>query len=162
MTKEMIFERLMAGEDATVIGNELVAMLNEAVKEKQVADEAKRKEEEAKAWQIKDAEVLADVMNDYFKKYCGATDDMVTAEGLVAAADDLAKMLKVVDKIDSAVGKTRRAELPVQIKFMNNCETPCEEPDKQDKPKKVTVKTGKEAEDWIEEAFADFFKAFNI
>ena len=145
MTKEMIFERLMAGEDATVIGNELVAMLNEAVKEKEVADEAKRKEEEAKAWQMKDAEVLADVMNDYFKKYCGATEDMVNAEGLVAAADDLAKMLKVVDKIGNSVNEikaTKHKELPVKITF--------------DK------KTGKEAEDWIEDVFADFFKAFGI
>lgn len=145
MTKEMIFERLMAGEDATVIGNELVAMLNEAVKEKQVADEAKRKEEEAMAWQMKDAEVLADVMNDYFKKYCGATEDMVNAEGLVAAADDLAKMLKVVDKIGNSVNEikaTKHKELPVKIT--------------------LDKKTGKEAEDWIEDVFADFFKAFNI
>ena len=145
MTKEMIFERLMAGEDATVIGNELVAMLNEAVKEKEVADEAKRKEEEAKAWQMKDAEVLADVMNDYFKKYCGATEDMVNAEGLVAAADDLGKMLKVVDKIGNSVNEikaTKHKELPVKIT--------------------LDKKTGKEAEDWIEDAFADFFKAFGI
>ncbi len=150
MTKEMIFERLMAGEDATVIGNELVAMLNEAVKEKQVADEAKRKEEEAKAWQIKDAEVLADVMNDYFKKYCGATEDMVNAEGLVAAADDLAKMLKVVDKIGNSVNEIKATpKLTIKEK-------------KQGEPEKVTVKTGKAAEDWIEDAFADFFKAFNI
>lgn len=149
MTKEMIFERLMAGEDATVIGNELVAMLNEAVKEKQVADEAKRKEEEAMAWQMKDAEVLADVMNDYFKKYCGATEDMVNAEGLVAAADDLAKMLKVVDKVVDSVNNsvneikaTKHKELPVKIT--------------------LDKKTGKEAEDWIEDVFADFFKAFGI
>ena len=145
MTKEMIFERLMAGEDATVIGNELVAMLNEAIKEKEVADEAKRKEEEAAAWQMKDAEVLADVMNDYFKKYCGATEDMVNAEGLVAAADDLAKMLKVVDKIGNSVNEikaTKHKELPVKIT--------------------LDKKTGKEAEDWIEDVFADFFKAFGI
>jgi hypothetical protein len=148
MTKEMIFERLMAGEDATVIGNELVAMLNEAVKEKQVADEAKRKEEEAMAWQMKDAEVLADVMNDYFKKYCGATADVVNAEGLVAAAADLAKMLKVVDKVVetansvNGIKATKHKELPVKIT--------------------VDKKTGKEAEDWIEDVFADFFKAFGI
>lgn len=145
MTKEMIFERLMAGEDATVIGNELVAMLNEAVKEKEKADEAKRKEEEAMAWQMKDAEVLADVMNDYFKKYCGATEDMVNAEGLVAAADDLGKMLKVVDKIGNSVNEikaTKHKELPVKIT--------------------LDKKTGKEAEDWIEDVFADFFKAFGI
>ena len=150
MTKEMIFERLMAGEDATVIGNELVAMLNEAVKEKEVADEAKRKEEEAKAWQMKDAEVLADVMNDYFKKYCGATEDMVNAEGLVAAADDLAKMLKVVDKVVDSVNEIKATpKLTIKEK-------------KQGEPEKVTVKTGKDAENWIEEAFADFFKAFGI
>ena len=150
MTKEMIFERLMAGEDATVIGNELVAMLNEAVKEKQVADEAKRKEEEAMAWQMKDAEVLTDVMNDYFKKYCGATEDMVNAEGLVAAADDLAKMLKVVDKVvDTVNGVKSTPKLTIKEK-------------KQGEPEKVTVKTGKDAENWIEDAFADFFKAFNI
>ena len=150
MTKEMIFERLMAGEDATVIGNELVAMLNEAVREKQVADEAKRKEEEAKAWQIKDAEVLADVMNDYFKKYCGATEDMVNAEGLVAAADDLAKMLKVVDKVVDSVNEIKATpKLTIKEK-------------KQGEPEKVTVKTGKDAENWIEDAFADFFKAFGI
>lgn len=149
MTKEMIFERLMAGEDATVIGNELVAMLNEAVKEKQVADEAKRKEEEAMAWQMKDAEVLADVMNDYFKKYCGATEDMITAEGLVAAADDLTKMLKVVDKVVDTVNNsvngikaTKHKELPVKIT--------------------VDKKTDKDAEDWIGDVFADFFKAFGI
>ena len=145
MTKEMIFERLMAGEDATVIGNELVAMLNEAVKEKEVADEAKRKEEEAMAWQMKDAEVLADVMNDYFKKYCGATEDMVNAKGLVAAADDLAKMLKVVDKIGNSVNEikaTKHKELPVKIT--------------------LDKKTGKDAENWIEDVFADFFKAFGI
>lgn len=150
MTKEMIFERLMAGEDATVIGNELVAMLNEAVKEKEVADEAKRKEEEAMAWQMKDAEVLADVMNDYFKKYCGATEDMVNAEGLVAAADDLAKMLKVVDKVvDTVNGVKSTPKLTIKEK-------------KQGEPEKVTVKTGKDAENWIEEAFADFFKAWGI
>lgn len=150
MTKEMIFERLMAGEDATVIGNELVAMLNEAVKEKQVADEAKRKEEEAMAWQMKDAEVLADVMNDYFKKYCGATADVVNAEGLVAAADDLAKMLKVVDKIGNSVNEIKATpKLTIKEK-------------KQGEPEKVTVKTGKDAENWIEDAFADFFKAWGI
>ena len=150
MTKEMIFERLMAGEDATVIGNELVAMLNEAVKEKEVADEAKRKEEEAMAWQMKDAEVLADVMNDYFKKYCGVTEDMVNAEGLVAAADDLAKMLKVVDKVVDSVNEIKATpKLTIKEK-------------KQGEPEKVTVKTGKEAENWIEDAFADFFKAFGI
>ena len=147
----MIFERLMAGEDATVIGNELVAMLNEAVKEKEVADEAKRKEEEAKAWQMKDAEVLADVMNDYFKKYCGATEDMVNAEGLVAAADDLAKMLKVVDKVVDSVNEIKATAPKLTIKEK-----------KQGEPEKVTVKTGKDAENWIEEAFADFFKAFGI
>lgn len=151
MTKEMIFERLMAGEDATVIGNELVAMLNEAVKEKEKADEAKRKEEEAKAWQMKDAEVLADVMNDYFKKYCGATEDMVNAEGLVAAADDLAKMLKVVDKITDSVNEIKATTPKLTIKEK-----------KQGEPKKVTVKTGEEAENWIEDAFADFFKAWGI
>ena len=150
MTKEMIFERLMAGEDATVIGNELVAMLNEAVKEKEVADEAKRKEEQAMAWQMKDAEVLADVMNDYFKKYCGATENMVNAEGLVAAADDLAKMLKVVDKIGNSVNEIKATpKLTIKEK-------------KQGEPEKVTVKTGKDAENWIEDAFADFFKAFGI
>lgn len=151
MTKEMIFERLMAGEDATVIGNELVAMLNEAVKEKQVADEAKRKEEEAMAWQMKDAEVLADVMNDYFKKYCGATEDMVNAEGLVAAADDLAKMLKVVDKVVDSVNEIKATAPKLTIKEK-----------KQGEPEKVTVKTGKDAENWIEDAFADFFKAWGI
>jgi hypothetical protein len=151
MTKEMIFERLMAGEDATVIGNELVAMLNEAVREKQVADEAKRKEEEAMAWQMKDAEVLADVMNDYFKKYCGATADVVNAEGLVAAADDLAKMLKVVDKVVDSVNEIKATAPKLTIKEK-----------KQGEPEKVTVKTGKDAEDWIEDAFADFFKAWGI
>jgi hypothetical protein len=151
MTKEMIFERLMAGEDATVIGNELVAMLNQAVKEKEAADEAKRKEEEAKAWQMKDAEVLADVMNDYFKKYCGATEDVVNAEGLVAAADDLAKMLKVVDKVVDSVNEIKATAPKLTIKEK-----------KQGEPEKVTVKTGKDAENWIEDAFADFFKAFNI
>ena len=101
------------------------------------------------AWQMKDAEVLADVMNDYFKKYCGATEDMVNAEGLVAAADDLAKMLKVVDKVvetaNNSVNEikaTKRKELPVKIT--------------------LDKKTGKEAEDWIEDVFADFFKAFGI
>ena len=158
MTKEMIFERLMAGEDATVIGNELVAMLNEAVKEKQVADEAKRKEEEAKAWQMKDAEVLADVMNDYFKKYCGATEDMVNAEGLVAAADDLAKMLKVVDKVVEAANEIGNSvnEIKATAPKLTIKEK------KQGEPEKVTVKTGKDAENWIEEAFADFFKAWGI
>ena len=154
MTKEMIFERLMAGEDATVIGNELVAMLNEAVKEKEVADEAKRKEEEAKAWQMKDAEVLADVMNDYFKKYCGATEDMVNAEGLVAAADDLAKMLKIVDKVvETANNSVNEIKATPKLTIKEK---------KQGEPEKVTVKTGKEAENWIEDAFADFFKAFGI
>jgi hypothetical protein len=151
MTKEMIFKRLMAGEDATMIGNELVAMLNEAVKEKEAADEAKRKEEEAMAWQMKDAEVLADVMNDYFKKYCGATEDMVNAEGLVAAASDLAKMLKVVDKIGNSVNEIKATAPKLTIKEK-----------KQGEPEKVTVKTGKEAENWIEDAFADFFKAWGI
>ena len=155
MTKEMILKRLMAGEDATVIGNELVAMLNEAVKEKQVADEAKRKEEEAKAWQMKDAEVLAEVMNDYFKKYCGATEDMVTAEGLVMASDELAQILRVVDKVVDTVNNSVN-----EIKATTPKLTIKEK--KQGEPEKVTVKAGKEAEDWIEKAFADFFKDFHI
>lgn len=157
MTKEMIFERLMAGEDATVIGNELVAMLNEAVKEKEVADEAKRKEEEAKAWQMKDAEVLADVMNDYFKKYCGATEDMVNAEGLVAAADDLAKMLKVVDKVVETANEISNSvnEIKATPKLTIREK-------KQGEPEKVIVKTDKDAKEWVEEVFADFFKTWGI
>ena len=151
MTKEMILKRLQAGEDPTVIGNELVAMLNQAVEEKKKADEAKRKEEEAKAWQMKDAEVLADVMNDYFKKYCGATADVVNAEGLVAAADDLAKMLKVVDKVVDSVNEIKATAPKLTIKEK-----------KQGEPEKVIVKTGKDAESWVDEIFADFFKDFHI
>ena len=148
MNKEAILKRLMAGEDPTVIGNELVAMLNQAMEEKKQADEAKRKEEEAKAWQIKDAEVLAEVMNDYFKKYCGATADMVTAEGLVKAAPDLAKMLKVVDKIEDSVN-----EIKATVKETTKV------PGKKAETK---VLTGKEAEDWIANVFTDFFNAFGL
>ena len=146
MTKENILERLRAGEDPTVIGNELVAILNEAIADKKAEDEAKRKEEEAKAWQMKDAELLAEVMNDYFKKYCGATEDKVTAEGLVLAADDLAKMLNVIDKIDNIVSETKAT---VKQKMPDGSIN-------------VTTKTGKDAENWIEEVFADFFKDFHI
>ena len=158
MTKEMIFERLMAGEDATVIGNELAAMLNQAVEEKKKADEAKRKEEEAMAWQMKDAEVLAEVMNDYFKKYCGEAEDIIKAEELVAATPELSRLLKITDKmagiLDEACNsvneiKATAPKLTIKEK-------------KQGEPEKVTVKTGKDAENWIEEAFADFFKAWGI
>ena len=155
MTKEMIFERLMAGEDATVIGNELVAMLNEAVKEKEVADEAKRKEEEAKAWRMKDAEVLADVMNDYFKKYCDETEDIIKAEELVAATPELSRLLKIADKMTGILDKTYNSVNEIKA-------TAPKLTIKQGEPEKVTVKTGKDAENWIEEAFADFFKAFGI
>lgn len=148
MTKENILERLRAGEDPTVIGNELVAILNEAIADKKAEDEAKRKEEEAKAWQMKDAELLAEVMNDYFKKYCGATEDKVTAEGLVLAADDLAKMLNVIDKVTDSVN-----EIKATVK--QSVKTP-------DGKVKTTVKTGQEAADWVEEAFADFLKAFGL
>ena len=148
MTKENILERLRAGEDPTVIGNELVAILNEAIADKKAEDEAKRKEEEAKAWQMKDAELLAEVMNDYFKKYCGATEDKVTAEGLVLAADDLAKMLNVIDKVTDSVN-----EIKATVK--QSVKTP-------DGKVKTTVKTGQEAADWVEEAFAEFLKAFGL
>lgn len=146
MTKENILERLRAGEDPTVIGNELVAILNEAIADKKAEDEAKRKEEEAKAWQMKDAELLAEVMNDYFKKYCGATEDKVTAEGLVLAADDLAKMLNVIDKVTDSVN---------EIKATVKQKMP-------DGSVKVTTKTGKDAENWAEEIFSDFFRAFGL
>ena len=150
MTKENILERLRAGEDPTVIGNELVAILNEAIADKKAEDEAKRKEEEAKAWQMKDAELLAEVMNDYFKKYCGATEDKVTAEGLVLAADDVAKMLNVVDKvIETANNSVNEIKATVKQKMP-------------DGSIKVTTKTGKDAENWVEEAFADFLKAFGL
>lgn len=148
MTKENILERLRAGEDPTVIGNELVAILNEAIADKKAEDEAKRKEEETKAWQMKDAELLAEVMNDYFKKYCGATEDKVTAEGLVLAADDLAKMLNVIDKVTDSVN-----EIKATVK--QSVKTP-------DGKVKTTVKTGQEAADWVEEAFAEFLKAFGL
>ena len=157
MTKEMIFERLMAGEDATVIGNELVAMLNEAVKEKEVADEAKRKEEEAAAWQMKDAEVLADVMNDYFKKYCGEAEDIIKAEELVAATPELSRLLKVADKMAGILDKTYNSVNEIKATPKLTIKEK-----KQGEPEKVTVKTGKDAENWIEDAFADFFKAFGI
>lgn len=152
MTKENILERLRAGEDPTVIGNELVTILNEAIADKKAEDEAKRKEEEAKAWQMKDAELLAEVMNDYFKKYCGATEDKVTAEGLVLAADDLAKMLNVIDKVVETVNEIDN-EIKATVK--QSVKTP-------DGKVKTTVKTGQEAADQVEEAFADFLKAFGL
>ena len=150
MTKENILERLRAGEDPTVIGNELVAILNEAIADKKAEDETKRKEEEAKAWQMKDAELLAEVMNDYFKKYCGATEDKVTAEGLVLAANDLAKMLNVIDKvIETANNSVNEVKATVKQKMP-------------DGSVKVTTKTGKDAENWAEEIFSDFFRAFGL
>ena len=157
MTKEMIFERLMAGEDATVIGNELAAMLNQAMEEKKKADEAKRKEEEAAAWQMKDAEVLADVMNDYFKKYCGEVENIINAEELVAATPELSRLLKITDKmagiLDEACNSVNGIKATPKLTIKEK---------KRGEPEKVTVKTGKDAENWIEDAFADFFKAFNI
>ena len=155
MTKENILERLRAGEDPTVIGNELVAILNEAIADKKAEDEAKRKEEEAKAWQMKDAELLAEVMNDYFKKYCGATEDKVTAEGLVLAADDLAKMLNVIDKVVETVNEIDNSVNEIKATVKQSVKTP-------DGKVKTTVKTGQEAADWVEEAFADFLKAFGL
>ena len=150
MTKENILERLRAGEDPTVIGNELVAILNEAIADKKAEDETKRKEEEAKAWQMKDAELLAEVMNDYFKKYCGATEDKVTAEGLVLAANDLAKMLNVIDKvIETANNSVNEVKATVKQKMP-------------DGSVKVTTKTGKDAENWAEEIFSDFIRAFGL
>lgn len=150
-TENDILARLRAGESIDDIGAEIAEMMNAAVVMKAKEDEEKRKAEEAAAWQMKDAEVLADVMNDYFKKYCGATEDMVNAEGLVAAADDLAKMLKVVDKIGNSVNEIKAAAPKLTIKEK-----------KQGEPEKVTVKSGKDAEDWIANAFADFFDAFGL
>jgi hypothetical protein len=147
-TENDILARLRAGESIDDIGAEIAEMMNAAVTMKAKEDEEKRKAEEAAAWQMKDAEVLADVMNDYFKKYCGATEDMVNAEGLVAAADELAKMLKVVDKVVetansvNGIKATKHKELPVKIT--------------------VDKKTGKDAEDWIANAFADFFDAWGL
>lgn len=155
MTKENILERLRAGEDPTVIGNELVAILNEAIADKKAEDEAKRKEEEAKAWQMKDAELLAEVMNDYFKKYCGATEDMVNAEGLVAAAGDLAKMLNVIDKVVETANEVSNNVNEVKATVKQTVKEP-------GKPAKTIVKTGQEAADWVEEVFSEFFKAFGI
>jgi hypothetical protein len=59
-------------------------------------------------------------------------------------------MLKVVDKVVDSVNEIKATpKLTIKEK-------------KQGEPEKVTVKTGKDAENWIEDAFADFFKAFNI
>ena len=157
MTKEMILKRLQAGEDPTVIGNELVAMLNQAVEEKKKADEAKRKEEEAKAWQMKDAEVLADVMNDYFKKYCGEAEDIIKAEELVAATPELGRLLKITDKmagiLNEACNSVNEIKATPKLTIKEK---------KQEEPERVIVKKGKAAEDWIEDTFADFFRAFGI
>lgn len=153
MTKENILERLRAGEDPTVIGNELVAILNEAIADKKAEDEAKRKEEEAKAWQMKDAELLAEVMNDYFKKYCGEAENIIKAEELVAATPELSRLLKITDKmagiLDEAANSVSKAKATVKQKMP-------------DGSIKVTTKTGKDAENWAEEIFSDFFKAFGL
>ncbi len=141
MTKETILKRLQAGESADAIAEEMAEVINAAVAEKKALDEAKRKEEEEKAWQLKDADAVAALLNDYLKKYCGGSGSDITGEALVGSSNILSKMINLGDNIQATAKQTVR--------------TP-------DGKTKTTVKTGQEAVDWVEEAFSDFFKAFGL
>lgn len=145
-----ILARLRAGETIDDIMDEMMVVVNSAVKAKEAEDEAKRKAEEAAAWQMKDAELVAEVMNDYFKKYCGGAGNEISAAALVESSDLMAQMLKAINGIDSTVKKVvRKNELPVKIKFVDNRE----EPDVQDR---------KATEDWASDAIMDFLKSFDL
>lgn len=141
-----ILARLRAGETIDDIMNEIMVVVNSAVKAKEAEDEAKRKAEEAAAWQMKDAEVVAEVLNDYFKKYCGGSGDEIDAAALVAGSKELAALLQFAGKVEDSVN---------EIKATIKEKAP-------GKPVKTVVKTGKEAEDAIGAIFDEFFKAFNI
>lgn len=109
MTKEDILKRLRAGENADDIAYEITEMLNEALQMKEKEDEAKRKEEEEKAWHVRDAEILADAMNVYLNKYCGCKDS-IKAEHIIDSEKDIAAIFKAGDKIKTAVIKNPKVE----------------------------------------------------
>lgn len=141
-----ILARLRAGETIDDIMDEMMAVVNSAVKAKEAEDEAKRKAEEAAAWQMKDAELVAEVMNDYFKKYCGGSGDEIDAAALVKGSDLVAQMLKTINGIDSAVKNTSKRELPVTFKFVD----------------KGNATDARATEDWVTDAIVDFLKAFDL
>lgn len=109
MTKEDILKRLRAGENADDIAYEITEMLNEALQMKEQEDEAKRKEEEEKAWHVRDAEILADAMNTYLNKYCGCKDN-IKAEHIIDSEKEIAAIFKAGDKIKTAVIKNPKVE----------------------------------------------------
>lgn len=109
MTKEDILKRLRAGESADDIAFEITEMLNEALQMKEKEDEAKRKEEEEKAWHVRDAEILADAMNTYLNKYCGCKDN-IKAEHIIDSEKEIASIFKVGDKIKTTVIKNPKVE----------------------------------------------------
>ena len=136
-----ILARLRAGETIEDIMDEMMAVVNSAVKAKDAEDEAKRKAEEAAAWQMKDADMLGEVLTDYLKKYCGSTDT-ITGEHIVAITPELTSLFKVAEKVQDSVNRVKAT-----IKTPDG---------------KVVTKTGKDAEDWAAQVFEDFFKVFNI
>lgn len=145
MTKDDVLQRLLNGEAADTIVKEMTDAINAALAEKQALDEAKRKEEEEKAWQLKDAEVVAEVLNEYLKKYCGGSGSDITGAALVESSSILTNMLKIADKVEDSVNNVK-ATVKQTVK----------------EPGKTVVKTGKEAQDWAEEVFGEFFRAFGI
>ncbi len=145
MTKDDVLQRLLNGEAADTIVKEMTEVVNAALTEKKALDEAKRKEEEERVWQLKDAEVVAEVLNEYLKKYCGGSGSDITGEALVESSSVLTNVLKIADKVEDNVKATVKQTV--------------KEPGK---PAKTVVKTGQEAVDWVEDVFNDFLKAFNI
>ena len=109
MTKEDILKRLRAGENADDIAYEITEMLNAALQMKEQEDEAKRKEEEEKAWHVRDAEILADAMNVYLNKYCGCKDN-IKAEHIIDSEKEIAAIFKMGDKIKTTVVKNPKVE----------------------------------------------------
>lgn len=114
MTKEDILKRLRAGENADDIAYEITEMLNEALQMKEKEDEAKRKEEEERAWHVRDAEILADAMNVYLNKYCGCKDN-IKAEHIIDSEKEIAAIFNMGDKIKTVTLKNPKAEEVAKI-----------------------------------------------
>lgn len=137
MNKELIMKRLMAGEDAQAIADEVAKLLNEAVKEYEIQkemEEKKRLEEEARAKAEAELKARGNELLEHALDYIDAYVEQVHPE-VVGEINPM-----TVDELREVVDQS----IPL-LKLGKNV-------------KKMTVKTGAEADRIINE----FLKSFKL
>lgn len=133
MNKELIMKRLMAGEDAQTIADEVAKLLNDAVKEYEIQkelEEKKRLEEAAKAELKARGDELLEHALDYIDAYVELAHPEVVGEINPMTVDELREVVN--------------QSIPL-LKLGKSV-------------KKMTVKTGAEADKIINE----FLKSFKL